>query len=86
MKVIIITDEQIDELIAVTKDMKSAIKYLIENKWIEKDDRYLVRYHMVSITEKFGEDWEDTISNISRKEFNAFFGRYIYLDEEEVYE
>ena len=86
MKVIIVTDEQCDELIIIAKDMKSAIKYLIENKWIEKDDRYLVRYHLVSITEKFGENWEDTLSNISISEFNNFFHGYIWLGEEEIYE
>ena len=75
-----------NELIAIAKDVKSAVKYLIKNNWIEKDDTYLVKYDWVSVTEKFGKDWENTISNMSKDEFNKFFGRFVYLEEEEMYE
>lgn len=85
MKVIVI-EAQGDGCIAVAKDMKSAVKYLIENKWIEENDTYLIRYEWFSIIEKFGKNWEDTISNMSINEFNESFRYLIYLDEEEVYE
>lgn len=85
MKVIVI-EAQGDGWIAVAKDMKSAIKYLIKNEWIKKDDTYFINYHWISIIEKFGENWEDNISNVSIDEFNKFFRHLIYLEEEEIYE
>ena len=86
MKVIVIMERQGEGLLAVAKDVKSAIKYLIENKWIEEDDTYLVEYEKFSIIRKFGKNWEDTISNMSINEFNEFFRFLIYLEEKEVYE
>jgi len=85
---VVLVHEENHGLITVAKDYKSAIKFLINNRWItesmevwNEDDTYS------RLNELLGEDAFDIITEKwDIDSFNAFWNGNFFLNEVEVYE
>ena len=85
---VILVNEDNHGLLTVAKDYKSAIKFLIDNKWIEEsmavwneDDTYS------RLDELLGEDAFDIMTlEWDIDDFNDFWTGNFILEEVEVYE
>jgi len=70
-------------LIGIAKDYTSAIKYLIDGTdWLDEDE---ITDEGLSVGEKFGENWKESIYNLGIKEFNDIFLDRFLLKETAVY-
>ena len=85
---VILVNEDNHGLLTVAKDYKSAVKFLIDNRWIEEsmevwneDGTYR------RLDEFFGEDVLDIITEKwDIDSFNTFWDGSFFLNEVEVYE
>ena len=85
---VILVNEDNHGLLTAAKDYKSAIKFLIDNRWIEEstevwneDDTYS------RLDELLGEDAFDIITEKwDIDSFNTFWNGSFFLNEVEVYE
>jgi len=87
MTVILVYEENHD-LIAVAKDYKSAIKFLINNRWIEESMEVWNEDGTYSRLDKLlGEDAFDIITEKwDVSSFNIFWDGSFFLNEVNVYE
>ena len=87
MTVILVYEENHD-LITVAKDYKSAIKFLINNRWIEESMEVWNEDGTYSrLDELLGEDAFDIITEKwDIDSFNVFWDGSFFLNEVEVYE
>ena len=86
---VILVNEDNHGLLTVAKDYKSAVKFLINNRWIEDytwvwneidgSSVHLIELLGENAMDKMTEEWD--IDN-----FNAFWDENFYLEEVKVYE
>ena len=86
---VILVNEDNHGLLTVAKDYKSAVKFLINNRWIEDytwvwneidgSSVHLIELLGENAMDKMTEEWD--IDN-----FNAFWDGNFYLEEVKVYE
>ena len=85
---VILVHEENHDLITVAKDYKSAIKFLINNRWIEESMEVWNEDGTYShLDELLGEDAFDIITEKwDIDSFNTFWNGSFFLNEVEVYE
>ena len=91
MKSVIMIEEECHGLIGLASSFKSAIIFLIEEKWITGDTCLYYRNSwdgvakMTTLWDKYGEDWIDEITNWSQEDFEENFDGIFYFSEMEVF-
>ena len=85
---VILVHEENHDLITVAKDYKSAIKFLINNRWIEESMEVWNEDGTYSrLDELLGEDAFDIITEKwDIDSFNTFWNGSFFLNEVNVYE
>lgn len=86
MKVIMI-NEECHGFIALAKDVRAAVNYLVDNNWL--DERVMVETEEgieISVVERLGENWLEQILNWDVDTFNDFFCNIFTLSCEKIRE
>ena len=85
---VILVNKDNHGLLTVAKDYKSAVKFLIDNRWIEESMEVWNEDGTYSrLDEFFGEDVLDIITEKwDIDSFNTFWNGSFFLNEVEVYE
>ena len=86
MNNVILIMEDNHGLIGVANNYYNAVKWLIENAWLNSfDDVYVEDNKWETIVDVFGENWEDLILNKwDRNKFNEVFQGSISLESTNV--
>ena len=74
------------DFLGVAKDYKSAVKFLIGNRYIDGSDEIMADINKYCrLNEYLGEEWADTMAEKwDIYEFNAFYDWFFALEENEV--
>ena len=85
MKVIIMNEDN-HGFIGLAKDYPSAVKFLIDNGWLDDYTEVWVRENeWARLSEVLGEDWADKMENGGVENFNDYWDGSFYFEEREVY-
>ena len=85
MKVIIMNEDN-HGFIGLAKDYPSAVKFLIDNGWLDDYTEVWVRENeWARLSEVLGEDWADKMENWGVENFNDYWDGSFYFEEREVY-
>ena len=85
MKVVVIHESN-HGFIAVAKDYKAAVQFLIGENWIsDYTEVWVDDEHWGRIIDVLGEDWADKMSDWGFGNFNDYFTDSFYLEEVEVF-
>lgn len=71
--------------LAIAKNYRSAIHYLIEHEWLNGHSEAWNGEDWVNIKEALGEDWKDKVYEMSLDDFVNYFEGHLYIWEEPVY-
>ena len=86
MKVLIVREDN-HGIITIAKDFASAIKFLIEDKWLDED--YCVFHNWeqhITIKKDLGSNWLEKVEQMGIEKFNKYFHGGFNLESREVYE
>ena len=74
--------------LAIAKNYKAAIHYLIDHYWLDDNSEIWDEntHNWVNIKEVLGENWKDKVYQLSLDEFFNYFDGQFYLYEDNVYE
>lgn len=80
MEKVIVIEEENHGFIAVAKSYNHAVRWLIKEQWITEDS-YASEDEMLTVKERFGDDWQNVLLSFSLDEFNDRFFGNVYLRE-----
>ena len=85
MKAIVINEDN-HGFIGLAKDYPRAVKFLIDNGWLDDYTEVWVRdTEWARLNEVLGEDWADKMENWGVGNFNDYWDGSFILEEREVY-
>ena len=89
METVVLIYEDNHGVIGVAEDYESALKFLLDDHWInDSTEIYLGfdghTYRWKTILEDLGEDWRDKMMEWDISKFNDYFGGFFDLSIEEV--
>lgn len=70
--VIVVYDTDTGELACVATSVSKAIKYMVDNWWLDSDFP-TADWEGRSLQERFGEDWQDELEQMDVDELNELF-------------
>lgn len=87
MKMVYLIEEEMHGGIGIAKNYPFAIKFLIDNNWIDGNFEF---YDVdcgdtKTIVEDLGENWKEVLFSWDTETFNNYFDGLLYLTLEEVY-
>lgn len=80
MEKVIVIEEENHGFIAVAKSYNHAVRWLIKEQWITEDS-YASEDEMLTVKERFGDDWQNVLLSFSLDDFNDRFFGNVYLRE-----
>lgn len=80
MEKVIVIEEENHGFIAVAKSYNHAVRWLIKKQWITEDS-YASEDEMLTVKERFGDDWQNVLLSFSLDDFNDRFFGNVYLRE-----
>lgn len=80
MEKVIVIEEENHGFIAVAKSYNHAVRWLIKEQWITEDS-YASKDKMLTVKERFGDDWQNVLLSFSLDDFNDRFFGNVYLRE-----
>lgn len=86
MQEVILVREDNHGLIAVASDYFSAVKFLIEENWLDDTCEIGIDEDLKSLQELWGDDWIDEVLALDGvNKFNDTFDGIFYLSIEKIY-
>ncbi len=87
MQKVIVVSEDNHDFLCVTKDFQSAVDFLIKDYWVTGGTQVYneVKSGWMCLDEFYGEDWEEEVRRLTRKDFEELFNETFYLEDEEIY-